>query len=97
MKVAFESDRNWSTNHSIPMRTTILDLQKMKHSGQPIPVLTCYEYTAAKILDSAAVPVLLVGDSLGMVVHGYDSKLPAYLPSFWNCCRLILQRRLRRA
>ncbi len=61
------------------MRTTIHDLRKMKKDGRPIPVLTCYDYTAAKILESAGVPVLLVGDSLGMVVHGFDTTLPVTL------------------
>lgn len=61
------------------MRYTLRDIQKMKTDGVPIPVLTAYDYTSAKILDSAGVPVLLVGDSLGMVVHGHDSTLPVTL------------------
>src|SRR5436190_5889310 len=61
------------------MRNTIRDIMKMRQDGVPIPVLTCYDYTSAKILDSAGVPVLLVGDSLGMVVHGFDSTLPVTL------------------
>ena len=61
------------------MRTTIHSLRKMKQDGMPISVLTCYDYTSAKILDSAGIPVLLVGDSLGMVVHGYESTLPVTL------------------
>ena len=60
-------------------RITIHDLAKMKQDGKSIPVLTCYDYTSAKILDSAGVPVLLVGDSLGMVVHGFPSTLPVTL------------------
>src|SRR5947207_8476477 len=61
------------------MRNTIRDIMKMRQDGVPIPVLTCYDYTSAKILDSAGVPVLLVGDSLGMVVHGHSSTLPVTL------------------
>src|SRR5205085_5310015 len=61
------------------MRHTIRDIMKMRQDGIPIPVLTCYDYTSAKILDSAGVPVLLVGDSLGMVVHGHSSTLPVTL------------------
>ena len=57
------------------MRTTIRDIWKLKADGVPIPVLTCYDYTSARILDSVGVPVLLVGDSLGMVVHGQESTL----------------------
>src|SRR5438105_12313308 len=71
------------------MRTTISDIQKMKQSGQPIPMLTCYDYTSAKILDSAGVPVLLVGDSLGMVVHGYTSTLPVTLETMLLHCQAV--------
>ena len=71
------------------MRTTIYDVQKMKQSGQPIPVLTCYDYTSAKILDSAGVPVLLVGDSLGMVVHGFESTLPVTLDLMVHHCQAV--------
>ncbi|HEY3323266.1 MAG TPA: 3-methyl-2-oxobutanoate hydroxymethyltransferase [Planctomycetota bacterium] len=71
------------------MRVTINDLQKMKAAGQPIPVLTCYDYTSAKILDSAGLPVLLVGDSLGMVVLGFDSTLPVTLDMMVHHCRAV--------
>lgn len=56
-------------------RTTIHDLRKMKEQGQKIPMLTCYDYTSAKMLDEAGIPLVLVGDSLGMVVLGHDSTL----------------------
>ena len=71
------------------MRVTIHDLQKMKRDGQRIPVLTCYDYTSAKILDSAGLPVLLVGDSLGMVVLGLDSTLPVTLEMMIHHCRAV--------
>ena len=58
------------------MRTTILDLQKMKQSGRRIAMLTAYDVTSAQIADRAGVPVLLVGDSLGMVVLGHETTLP---------------------
>jgi 3-methyl-2-oxobutanoate hydroxymethyltransferase len=58
------------------MRTTILDLQKMKRDGRRIAMLTAYDVTSARIADLAGVPVLLVGDSLGMVVLGHDTTLP---------------------
>ncbi|HYG74911.1 MAG TPA: 3-methyl-2-oxobutanoate hydroxymethyltransferase [Planctomycetota bacterium] len=71
------------------MRTSILDLLKMKQSGTPIPVLTCYDYTSARILDSVGIPVLLVGDSLGMVVHGFDSTLPVTLEMMICHCQAV--------
>lgn len=71
------------------MRTTIHDLLKMKQDHQPIPMLTCYDYTSAKILDSAGVPVLLVGDSLGTVVLGFDSTLPVTLDMMIHHCGAV--------
>ena len=71
------------------MRLTIRDILKLKQDGVPIPVLTCYDYTSAKILDSAGVPVLLVGDSLGMVVHGFDSTLPVTLEMMLLHCAAV--------
>jgi 3-methyl-2-oxobutanoate hydroxymethyltransferase len=56
-------------------RTTIHQLRAMKERGERIPMITCYDYTSAKILDEIGVPILLVGDSLGMVVLGHDSTL----------------------
>jgi 3-methyl-2-oxobutanoate hydroxymethyltransferase len=71
------------------MRTTIHDLRKMKEDGKPIPVLTCYDYTSAKILDSTGIPVLLVGDSLGMVVHGHGTTLPVTMEMMLHHCQAV--------
>ncbi|MCY3022440.1 MAG: 3-methyl-2-oxobutanoate hydroxymethyltransferase [Planctomycetota bacterium] len=71
------------------MRVTIQDVQKMKRNAQPIPVLTCYDYTSAKILDSAGVPVLLVGDSLGMVVLGHETTIPVTMDMMIHHCRAV--------
>jgi 3-methyl-2-oxobutanoate hydroxymethyltransferase len=57
-------------------RTTILDLQTMKSRGEKIAVLTAYDYPFARIMDLAGIDVILVGDSVGSVVAGYDNTLP---------------------
>lgn len=57
-------------------RKTILDLQAMKASGEKIAVLTAYDYPFARIMDQAGIDVILVGDSVGSVVAGYDNTLP---------------------
>ena len=57
-------------------RTTILDLQVMKSRGEKIAVLTAYDYPFARIMDQAGIDVVLVGDSVGSVVAGYDNTLP---------------------
>lgn len=58
------------------MRVTIRDLSRFKSEGRRFTVLTAYDYLTASILDQAGVPVLLVGDSLGQVVLGYETTLP---------------------
>ncbi|MBI2939533.1 MAG: 3-methyl-2-oxobutanoate hydroxymethyltransferase [Chloroflexi bacterium] len=61
------------------MRVTISQIKEMKRKGERIPMLTCYEYTMARIFDGLGVPMLLVGDSLGMVVLGYETTVPVTL------------------
>jgi 3-methyl-2-oxobutanoate hydroxymethyltransferase len=55
---------------------TLATLQRMKADGERIASLTCYDASFAVLLDSADVDVVLVGDSLGMVIQGYDTTVP---------------------
>ncbi|MDQ1909380.1 3-methyl-2-oxobutanoate hydroxymethyltransferase [Paenibacillus sp. GD4] len=55
---------------------TTSKLKKMKQDGQPISVITAYDYPSAQLAEQAGVDVILVGDSLGNVVLGYDSTIP---------------------
>ena len=57
-------------------RKTILDIKKMKGLGEKITVLTAYDYAISLLLDECGIDMILVGDSLGMVVLGYDTTLP---------------------
>ncbi|MDD5723560.1 MAG: 3-methyl-2-oxobutanoate hydroxymethyltransferase [Syntrophales bacterium] len=57
-------------------KITISEVLKMKQAGEKISMLTAYDYSTAAIMDEAGVDILLIGDSLGMVVLGYDSTLP---------------------
>ena len=61
------------------MRTTIADLHNMKRSGRRIAMVTAYDFPSAKLADRAGIPMLLVGDSLGMVMQGHGSTLPVTL------------------
>ena len=57
-------------------RVTPDQLRQMKARGERIPMLTAYDYPTAQILDAAGLPILLVGDSMGMVMLGYPTTLP---------------------
>ena len=57
-------------------RISITDLKAMKKRGERIPMLTAYDYPSARLVEEAGVPIILVGDSLAMVVLGYDSTIP---------------------
>lgn len=57
-------------------RKTTLDIKKMKTQGEKITMLTAYDFGMASILDESDIDIILVGDSLGNVVLGYDSTLP---------------------
>lgn len=70
-------------------RVTIRDLLDMKERGEKFCMLTAYDYTSARLLDEAGVPVLLVGDSLGMVVLGYESTIPVTLDDIVHHARAV--------
>lgn len=57
------------------MRLTLRDIQGMYDRGERIPMVTAYDYTSARLVDRSTVPLVLVGDSLGMVMQGHSSTL----------------------
>jgi 3-methyl-2-oxobutanoate hydroxymethyltransferase len=75
----------------VPVRVTIRDIQEMKARGEKIPMLTAYDYTSARLLDDTGVPMLLVGDSLGQVVLGYDSTLPVTMDDMLHHVRSVVR------
>jgi len=58
------------------IRKTITDIKKMKSAGEKIAMLTAYDYGMSSIMDECNIDIILVGDSLGMVVLGFDTTLP---------------------
>jgi 3-methyl-2-oxobutanoate hydroxymethyltransferase len=73
------------------LRLTGRDIVAMKARGERVAALTAYDYTSAQMLDAAGVPVLLVGDTLGMVVQGEDTTLPVTLEQIAYHARCVVR------
>ena len=73
------------------MRVTIRDLKEMKRRGEMIAMITAYDYTAARILEEAGLPIILVGDSLGQVVLGYDSTVPVTMDEMVHHVKAVVR------
>ncbi len=65
-----------STQPEAVRRLTVADITRRYADGQRIPMLTAYDYPTAKLLDEAGIPFLLVGDSLGRAMLGYENEIP---------------------
>ena len=70
---------------------TILDIRRMKVEGEKITVLTAYDYPLARLMDLAGIDVILVGDSVGTVVAGYDNTLPVTLEEMLYHTRAVVR------
>ena len=77
-------------------RIRITDLQEKKQRGEKIAMLTAYDATMAGLLDRAGVDAILVGDSVGMVMLGYETTLPVTLDAMIHHTAAVM-RGVRRA
>ena len=68
---------------------TLATLARMKAAGEKIACLTCYDASFAALLDAADVDVVLVGDSLGMVIQGYDTTVPVTMDQMVYHCAAV--------
>ncbi|MBW3084292.1 3-methyl-2-oxobutanoate hydroxymethyltransferase [Austwickia sp. TVS 96-490-7B] len=72
-------------------RTTIADLHTRYHTGERLTMVTAYDYTAARLIDRTTIPLILVGDSLGMVIQGHDSTLPVTVDDIVYHTRAVIR------
>ena len=70
-------------------RITVRNISEMKRRGEKIPMITAYDYTTAILADAALIPIILVGDSLGMVVLGYESTVPVTLEDMIHHVKMV--------
>lgn len=73
------------------MRVTIPEIKAMKARGELIPVLTAYDAATARLLDEAGIPLLLVGDSLGMVVLGYANTTAVTMDDMLRATQAVVR------
>ena len=73
------------------MRVTVSQIREMKKKGEKIPMLTAYDYATAKIVDEMGMPMILVGDSLGMVVLGYESTIPVTIEEMLHHTKAVVR------
>ena len=64
-----------SATPETPRRLSVVDIAKLYADGKRIAMLTAYDYPTAQLLDEAGIPILLVGDSVGQVILGYESTV----------------------
>jgi 3-methyl-2-oxobutanoate hydroxymethyltransferase len=78
-------------NRIVGKQKTILDIRRMKEAGEKITVLTAYDYPFARLMDQAGIDMILVGDSVGTVVSGYDTTLPVTMEEMLYHTRAVVR------
>src|SRR5436190_4742507 len=72
-------------------RLTVADIGRMYADGERIPMLTAYDYPTARLLDEAGIPLILVGDSVGEVVLGYESTVRVSMAEMLHHPRAVVR------
>jgi 3-methyl-2-oxobutanoate hydroxymethyltransferase len=71
------------------MPTTVLDLRRFKREGHRFVMLTCYDYQTARIFDEVGIPLIFIGDTLGIMVLGYETTLPVTMDAMVHHCQAV--------
>jgi 3-methyl-2-oxobutanoate hydroxymethyltransferase len=70
-------------------KNTVLTVRQKKQLGQPVSMITAYDYPTAMLVEEAGLDCILVGDSLGMVVLGYENTLPVTMEDMLHHCKAV--------
>src|SRR5690242_5096971 len=70
-----ENDYNTTMSAPVSRKFTLSDLRAARDSGRKIPMLTCYDFTTARLMQEAGVPTLLAGDSAANVILGHETTV----------------------
>ena len=70
-------------------KVTIASLHQKKAEGQKITMMTAYDYPTGRLVDESGIDTILVGDSLGMVMLGYDSTVPVTMEEMLHHCKAV--------
>ncbi len=73
------------------MRVSVNQIKGMKQKGEKIAMLTAYDFVTARIIDEAGIPLILVGDSLGMIVLGYESTIPVTMDDMLHHTKAVVR------
>ncbi|PID53398.1 MAG: 3-methyl-2-oxobutanoate hydroxymethyltransferase [Micrococcales bacterium] len=73
------------------MRVSIRDIAAQCAAGERLTMVTAYDYTSARLIDETSIPMILVGDSLGMVMQGRDSTLPVTLDDIVYHTKMVVR------
>ncbi|MBW1922185.1 MAG: 3-methyl-2-oxobutanoate hydroxymethyltransferase [Deltaproteobacteria bacterium] len=72
-------------------KVTIADFQEKKRQGRKITMMTAYDFPTASLVDQAGIDSILVGDSLGMVMLGYQSTVPVTMDEMIHHCKAVVR------
>ncbi len=70
-------------------RVTVSDIARLHADGQRIAMITGYDYPTARLLDEAGIPIILVGDSLGRVILGYENEIPVSMDDMLHHAKAV--------
>ena len=71
------------------MKNTVLTFKQAKEKGEKLSMLTAYDYSTAKLIDEAGVNAILIGDSLGNVILGYEDTISVTMEDMIHHCAAV--------